>query len=139
MHIEARLFELLTAFFVLASVIYAVLTAVFAPGGVEWVGTTALVLTAGLSLIVGTFFRFVARRLDTRPEDYEGAEISDGAGELGFYSPHSWWPVLIALSFSITAVGAALWLPWLIVAGVGFVLASAAGLVFEYYVGPEKH
>lgn len=139
MHIEARLFEFLTAFFVFITVVYAVLTALFAPGGVEWAGTTALALSAGLAVIVGTFFRFVARRLDTRPEDYEDAEISDGAGELGFYSPHSWWPVMIALSASVTAVGVALWLPWLIAAGAVFVLSSAAGLVFEYYVGPEKH
>jgi hypothetical protein len=139
MHIEARLFEILTAFFVLAAVVYGALTAVFQYGGVEWAGTTALVLTAGLSLLTGTFFRFVARRLDTRPEDYEDAEISDGAGELGFYAPHSWWPILIALSFSTAAVGAALWLPWLIAAGVVFVIAAVCGLVFEYYIGPEKH
>jgi len=139
MHIEARLFEILTAFFVLAAVVYGVLTSLYGHGGIEWAGTTALVLTAGLSLIIGTFFRFVARRLDTRPEDYEDAEISDGAGELGFYAPHSWWPILIALAFSTAAVGAALWLPWLIVAGVVFVLAAVSGLVFEYYVGPEKH
>lgn len=139
MHIEARLFEFLTAFFALASVVYAVLTAVFGDGGVEWAGTVALVLTTGLTLIIGTFFRFVARRLDTRPEDYEDAEISDGAGELGFFAPHSWWPILIALSFSTAAVGAALWLPWLIVAGIVFVLTAAGGLVFEYYWGPEKH
>ena len=43
------------------------------------------------------------------------------------------------MRFSVTCVGAALWLPWLIVAGVSFVLAAAAGLVFEYYIGPEKH
>ncbi len=139
MHIEARIFEFLTGFFVLAAVVYATLTQLFQLGGVEWAGTTALVLTAGLTMITGTFFRFVARRLDTRPEDYEDAEISDGAGELGFYAPHSWWPIVIALSASVTAVGVALWLPWLIVAGVCFVLASVAGLVFEYYVGPEKH
>jgi hypothetical protein len=139
MHIEARLFEILTAFFVLAAIVYGALTAVFQYGGIEWAGTTALVLTAGLSLITGTFFRFVARRLDTRPEDYEDAEISDGAGELGFYAPHSWWPILIALSFSTAAVGAALWLPWLIAAGVVFVIAAVCGLVFEYYIGPEKH
>ena len=46
---------------------------------------------------------------------------------------------MIALSASVTAVGTALWLPWLIVAGVVFVLASVAGLVFEYYTGAEKH
>ena len=139
MHIEARLFEFLTAFFALASVVYGVLTAMYAPGGIEWAGTTALVLTTGLSLIVGTFFRFVARRLDTRPEDYEDAEIADGAGELGFYPPHSWWPLMIALSASVTAVGMAMWLPWLIVAGVCFVLATVSGLVFENHMGPEKH
>lgn len=139
MHIEARLFEFIAAFFVLSTVLYGVLTAIFAEGGVEWAGTTALALTAGMALIVGTFFRFVARRLDTRPEDYEGAEISDGAGELGFYSPHSWWPLLIALSASVAAVGVALWLSWLIVAGIVFVLCSVCGLVFEYQVGPEKH
>jgi hypothetical protein len=139
MHIEARLFEFLTAFFALVTVVYAVLTALYANGGIEWAGTTALVLTTGLTLIIGTFFRFVARRLDTRPEDYEDAEVSDGAGELGFYSPGSWWPLLIALSASVTAVAVATWLPWLIAAGGVFVIATAAGLVFEYYTGPEKH
>jgi Cytochrome c oxidase subunit IV len=139
MHIEARLFEILTAFFALATVVYAFLTAYFSLGGIEWAGTTAMVMTTGLTLIIGTFFRFVARRLDTRPEDYEDAEIADGAGELGFYAPHSWWPVLIALAASVAAVGVALWLPWLIVTGAVFVLSGAAGLVFEYYIGPEKH
>jgi hypothetical protein len=139
MHIEARLFEILTAFFALATVVYAVLTAYFSQGGIEWAGTTALVMTTGLTLIIGTFFRFVARRLDTRPEDYSDAEIADGAGELGFYAPHSWWPVLIALAASVAAVGVALWLPWLIATGAALVLSGAAGLVFEYYVGPEKH
>jgi hypothetical protein len=139
MHIEARLFEFIAGFFAFCTVLYGALTTFYANGGVEWAGTTALGLTTGMALIVATYFRFVARRLDTRPEDYEGAEISDGAGELGFFSPHSWWPILIALSGSVTAVGIAFWLPWLIFAGVVFILSSAAGLVFEYYVGPEKH
>ncbi len=139
MHIEARLFEFIAVFFLLAAVLYGILTALYATGGEEWAGTTALALTGGLASITATFFRFVARRLDTRPEDYEGAEISDGAGELGFYAPHSWWPILVALAGSVAAVGIALWLPWLIVAGVVFILASVAGLVFEYYIGPEKH
>lgn len=141
MRVEARLFEILTGFFVLAAVVYGVLTAVFQTpkGQVEWAGTTALVMTAGLSLIIGTFFRFVARRLDTRPEDYGDADIADGAGELGFFSPHSWWPILIAMAFSTAAVGAALWLPWLIATGIVMVLAAVSGFVFEYYIGPEKH
>jgi hypothetical protein len=139
MRIESRLFEFVAAFFIVVGAIYGVLTTLFATGGVEWAGVTALALTGVMALIIATFFRFVARRLDTRPEDYEAAEVSDGAGELGFFSPHSWWPIMIALSGSVTAVGIALWLPWLLAAGVVFILATAAGLVFEYYIGPERH
>ena len=46
---------------------------------------------------------------------------------------------MVALSGSVAEVGIAFWLTWLIAAGVAFILASVAGLVFEYYVGPEKH
>lgn len=139
MHIEGRLFEFIAGFFIVTAIVYGILTDRFATGGIEWAGTTALALTGGMALIVATFLGFVARRLDTRPEDYEQAEISDGAGELGFFSPHSWWPILIALAFSTVAVGVALWLPWLFIAGIVLVISAAAGLVFEYYIGPEKH
>ncbi|AFU00240.1 MULTISPECIES: cytochrome c oxidase subunit 4 [Nocardia] len=138
MKIEARIFELLTLFFAITAVIYGYFTGQ-SRTGVEWAGTTAIVLTAGLSLIIGTYFRFVARRLDLRPEDYEDAEIVDGAGDLGFFSPGSFWPILLAGAGSITALGLAFFQFWLIGLGVVCVLAAAAGLVFEYYLGPEKH
>lgn len=105
----------------------------------EVTGTTALALAVGLCLLTGFYLLFTGRRLPMRPEDDNEGEIAQGTGEVGFFSPHSWWPILIALSGSVVAVGIALWLPWLIVAGVMFVLTSVAGLVFEYYIGPEKH
>lgn len=138
MKVEARIFELLTVFFILVAVIYAFFTGQ-SRTGVEWAGTTAIVLTAGLTLIVGTYFRFVARRLDLRPEDFEEAEIVDGAGDLGFFSPGSFWPILLAASAAITATGFAFFQLWLIALGVICILAAAAGLVFEYHIGPEKH
>ncbi|MFF0490664.1 cytochrome c oxidase subunit 4 [Nocardia sp. NPDC003482] len=138
MKVEARIFELLTVFFIIVAVVYAFFTGQ-SRTGVEWAGTTAIVLTAGLTLIVGTYFRFVARRLDLRPEDYEDAEIVDGAGDLGFFSPGSFWPILMAASGSITAIGFAFFQPWLIGLGVICVLTSVGGLVFEYHLGPEKH
>lgn len=138
MKIEAKLFEILTVFFILVGIVYGVFTAL-SRTGIEWAGLTAICLSAGLTLIVGTYFRFVARRLDTRPEDYEDAEIADGAGDLGFFSPGSFWPILLAAAAALSAVALAFFQPWLIaVAGVA-VIAAAAGLVFEYYVGPEKH
>ncbi|AHH17097.1 cytochrome c oxidase subunit 4 [Nocardia nova] len=138
MKVEARIFELLTVFFIIVAVVYGFFTGQ-SRTGVEWAGTTAIVLTAGLTLIVGTYFRFVARRLDLRPEDYEEAEIVDGSGDLGFFSPGSFWPILLAGSASVTAIGFAFFQYWLIALGVICVLTSVAGLVFEYHVGPEKH
>jgi len=138
MKIEARIFELLTAFFVIVGIVYGFFTAQ-SRTGIEWAGTTAIVLTAGLSLIIGTYFRFVARRLDLRPEDYEEAEIADGAGDLGFFSPGSFWPVLLAGAASVVAIGLAFFQFWLIAFGVLVILVAAGGLVFEYHIGPEKH
>ena len=138
MKIEAKIFELLTVFMFLMAVVYAVFTGL-SRVGVEWVGVTALVLTGGLTLIVGTYFRFVARRLDLRPEDYEDAEISDGSGDLGFFSPGSYWPITLAAAAAFLATAFAFFQPWMIALGVVLVLAAAAGLVFEYHIGPEKH
>lgn len=138
MKIEARLFELLTLFFFLMAIIYAIFTG-YSRTGVEWAGTTALVLTGGLSLISGTYFRFVARRIDLRPEDYEDAEVADGAGDLGFFSPGSIWPVTLAAAAAVIALGFAFWQIWVIILGVVCVLSAAFGLVFEYHLGPEKH
>ena len=138
MKIEAKIFEILTVFFLLVGIVYALFTG-FSRTGVEWAGVTAIALSVGLTLIIGTYFRFVARRLDTRPEDFDDAEISDGAGDLGFLSPGSFWPILLAAAASVTALGFAFFLWWLIAFGVALILSAAAGLVFEYHVGPEKH
>ncbi|AMY25622.1 cytochrome c oxidase subunit 4 [Rhodococcus fascians] len=138
MKIEAKIFEILTVFFLLVGIVYALFTGL-SRTGVEWAGVTAIFLSVGLTLIVGTYFRFVARRLDTRPEDFDDAEVSDGAGDLGFFSPGSFWPFVLAVAASITALGFAFFQPWLIALGVVCVIASAAGLVFEYHIGAERH
>ena len=143
MKVEAKLFEFLTAFFFLAGVIYTVVTYVwgtgYGTGGVEWVGAVAILFSGGLTLIVGTYFRFIANRVDTRPEDYEDAEVSDGAGELGFFSPHSWWPIVLSFSVAVVGIAVALQLYWLWIFGGFLIVGAAWGLVFEYHKGPEKH
>ena len=138
MRVEAKLFELLTVFFLFATLLYGGFTT-FSSKGTEYAGTTALVLTTGLGLIVATYLRFVSRRLDLRPEDVEDAEISDGQGELGFFSPGSIWPVTLAAAITLTATGLAFFEPWLIAVGAVTVLGAVFGLLFEYYLGPEKH
>lgn len=133
MRVEARIFELTTAFFFLSAVVYGLWS------GGEPVGTVALTLTGGLTLIVGTYFRFVARRVRIRPEDNADAEISDGAGELGFFSPGSYWPFGLALSATVAGLALAFGEWWLVVGGILAVLLTVAGLVFEYHVGPRAH
>ncbi|WP_298810212.1 cytochrome c oxidase subunit 4, partial [uncultured Gordonia sp.] len=61
MKIEARIFELLTAFFFIGGVVYTICTH-FSSRGVEWAGVTAMFFSGGLTLLAGTYFRFVARR-----------------------------------------------------------------------------
>jgi len=130
MKVEARLFDVTTAFFFLAAIVYGVWAK-------EPVGIVGLILTGGLSLIIGSYFHFVARRVERRPEDNPEAEISDGAGEVGFFSAGSYWPVAIAASAGIAALSLAFWQIWLLVVALVLVLMTVGGLVFEYHTRPN--
>src|SRR3954462_15933224 len=68
-------------------------------------GTTALALGAGLRALVGSCRLFAARRLEPRPEDLDDADISDGAGELGFFSPDSRAPLWSGLAAATSLLG----------------------------------
>ncbi|MGH3614529.1 MAG: cytochrome c oxidase subunit 4 [Pseudonocardia sp.] len=132
MKVESRVFELCTAFFFLCAIVYAVLAR-------ESVGVAGLFLTGGLSLIIGTYFRFVSRRLEERPEDNPQAEVSDGAGDVGFFSPGSYWPIMMAGAAAFLAISMAFMYVWMVVVGGVALLITIAGLVFEYHIRPADH
>ena len=136
MKVEARIFDLVMAFSFLIAVVYGYWTWADTDA-VEPIGTVALALTGGLALIVGTYFRFVARRIEVRPEDNADAEVSDGAGELGFFSPGSYWPIGVAAAAATAGVAMAFWHVWLLVIAVVLLLIAVGGLVFEYHTGPN--
>src|SRR5215207_5403515 len=132
MRVEARLFGLLCGILFLFAAIYGVWT--WADSGrVEVVGATALILSGGLMLLIGSYFAFVARRIDLRPEDRTDADIAEGAGELGFFSPGSYWPVGLAAAAAITGLGLAFSEWWLALLGIVALLFATGGLLFEYY------
>ncbi len=135
MRIESRIFLLIAAFCFVLAAVYGFWTQSQPGHAVEVVGVAGLILSGGLCFIIGTFFSFVARRIDARPEDRADAEIAEGAGELGFFSPGSYWPLGIALAASTTGAGLAFAELWLVLVGVVAILVTAAGLLFEYYVG----
>ena len=128
MKVESIIFNIIAFFCVIAAVVYGAWAR-------EPIGTTALVLSAGLTGMIGAFFWFVSRRIDARPEDRKDAEMADGAGELGFFSPASYWPFALALSVALTGLGLAYWYFWLIAIGAAAILSTVGGLLFEYYVG----
>ena len=118
--------------FVGLSIFYAILTVVYWQLGGEAVGITAIALSAGLALIVGFYLWFTDRRLgNLLPEDNQQGEIADAAGEIGFFSPHSWWPLPVALSASALALGLIIgW--WLVLLALGALIVSIMGMVLEY-------
>jgi len=130
--VEALIFNLITVFCLVTAVVYGFWSR-------EPIGTTALALSGGLTALIGGFFWFVSRRIDARPEDRKDAEIADGAGELGFFSPASYWPFGLAFSAGIMGLALAFWYPWLVIIGVVALIVTIGGLLFEYYVGQNAH
>ena len=128
MKVEALIFNVIAVFCVAAAIVYGLWSH-------EPIGTTALVLSAGLTGLIGGFFWFVSRRIDARPEDRKDAEMADGAGELGFFSPGSYWPFVLAGSAAVLGLALAFWYIWLLIIGIIALLCSIGGLLFEYYVG----
>jgi hypothetical protein len=101
-------------------------------------GTAALAFAVCLAILVGFYSLFTGRRLPVRPEDNPEGEIAEGTGEIGFFSPHSWWPLWLGVAAAIAAVGFAVgW--WLFLIGMLFVVFASIGFVFEYYRGHFAH
>ena len=132
MKVESAIFGVICLACIIAAVVYGIFA-------MEPIGTTALVLSAGLTGLIGGFFWFVSRRIDARPEDRKDADIAEGAGELGFFSPGSYWPFGLALSAGLMGLALAFFYSWLIIIAGVALLITIGGLLFEYYVGQNAH
>ena len=118
--------------FVGLAIFYVIMTIVYWYVDGEPLGITGLMLSAGLAGMVGFYVWFTQKRIGKiLPEDNITAEISDGAGELGFFSPHSWWPLPVAASSM--ALGLSLLIGWwLTLISLGALVISIIGFVTEY-------
>ncbi len=116
---------------------YGVVTVIYWQVGGEAVGITAIALSAGLAALIGFYLWFADKRSGgVLPEDNLAGEIADSAGELGFYSPHSWWPLPVAASMMAAGLGLLVgW--WLTFIAIGALIISVLGFVLEYE-GPGK-
>ncbi|MBV1855464.1 cytochrome c oxidase subunit 4 [Catellatospora tritici] len=137
MKTEYRLFLGVSGFLFVAAIVYWLWTGTTAQG-YDWIGTTTLTLSGLLCLMCGGYFWFVSRRIDLRPEDRRDADIAEGAGEVGFFSPGSYWPFGVALAALVASLGLVFWMWWLIALGIIGVIVTAAALLFEYYTGTRR-
>ncbi len=136
---EWRVFGLVAAFLYVTAVVYGFWTYYDSqPHRAEVIGITALILSGLLTTMCGLYFFVVSRRIDPRPEDRPDAEISDAAGEVGFFSPGSYWPFGVALAALVAGLGLVYWQVWLVGLGMLGVLGGAAGILFEYYTGARR-
>ena len=118
------LFAGLAVFYFVMGVIY------WAVGG-EAVGLTAIPLSGALAALVGYYLWFTSKRLGIQPEDKPDGEISENAGEIGFFPAHSWWPLPVALSATAAGLGLIIgW--WLTLIAVGALIVSIMGFVLEF-------
>jgi hypothetical protein len=129
MKIEGIIFAIVAVFFAMVDLSYWYLSK-------DPTGTTALALSTGLAFLIGFYLLMTARRITPRPEDRPDAEVEEGAGEYGFFSPHSWWPLAAALSAAVVCIGIVFgW--WIAIIGAMMLAFSTMGFVFEYYRGPH--
>ena len=134
MRANVNLFWLLAGFFLLADITYIVWS-LLDTGQVEWVGTVGI----ALSSVLGGFIAFYVGRVHKAqgaelPEDRLDADIDDGDPELGFFSPWSWWPLILGGSAALAFLGLAVGF-WITYIAVGLFLVAIAGWVYEYYRG----
>jgi hypothetical protein len=151
MNAQAKMFWILAGFFALVDIVYTTwsiiqhnqgyLTQLAGDQGggvtspVEWAGTLALglcgVLSAFLAFYLGRTHRALGGKL---PEDRLDANIDDGDAEQGFFSPWSWWPVMLAAGGALLFMGIAIGI-WIAFIGAAITLISLVGWVYEYYRG----
>jgi hypothetical protein len=129
--VEAWIFTGLAIFFGVVTPVYWLMSR-------DATGTTALILSFFLVMMIGGYLGLISRRINPRPEDKKEGEIAEGAGELGFFPPQSVWPLLCAVAFGLVILGPVFgW--WLTLLGFGFGALTVTGWIYEFYRGDHAH
>jgi hypothetical protein len=103
------------------------------------VGTVGLTLTAVLAFLIAFYLRRVhAAQGGELPEDRVDANVDDGDAEQGFYSPWSWWPLILGASAAVVFLGLAVGV-WLSIIGATVGIVALVGWTYEYSRGYFGH
>ena len=130
MRVQGKMFLGFAVFILASAVVYGFWSK-------EAAGTTALFMAFALCTMIGFYLAFTARRADTGAQDRDDADVADDAGELGFFSPHSWQPLALGVGGSLAFLGIIFgW--WLMAFSAPVLLFGIWGWVFEYYRGENR-
>lgn len=124
----------LAAYFYVLTAVYTV-WAIIDTGVVEWIGSIAIGLSGILASLIAFYLQVQLRNQGGElPEDRLDADIDDGDPELGFYSPWSWWPVMLAAGAALAFFGFAVGI-WVALYAIPVALIALVGWTYEYYRG----
>ncbi|GAA1364604.1 cytochrome c oxidase subunit 4 [Streptomyces beijiangensis] len=131
MKVQGKMFLWLSFFILAMAIVYGVWSK-------EAAGTTALFMAFGLSVMIGFYLAFTARRMDALAQDNTEADVADEAGEVGFFAPHSWQPISLAIGGALAFLAIAMgW--WLLYFSAPLLLIGLFGWVFEFYRGENQN
>lgn len=124
----------LAVYFIILTAVYTV-WAIIDTGVVEWIGSIAIGLSAVLSMFIAFYLQVQLKNQGgVLPEDRLDADVDDGDPEIGFYSPWSWWPVMLAAGAGVAMLGFSVGI-WVAFYAIPLVLVSLIGWTYEYYRG----
>lgn len=139
----AKLFYAIATFFGVVTVVYIIATSLVKDSGslmgLEWAGTTGLVMAFLLSMMLAGYLHLTDKKTDITPSDWEEAEIEDGTGVLGFFSASSIWPFVMTVAIIIMSYGLAFWHLWLVVFGAAVLVWATTMMNLQYGLPAEKH
>ena len=138
MRATAKIFWILTVFFLIVAVAYAFITGRYEPLGIETVGFPAMLGLTGLSLMIAMTMSLVSRNNHLGGSDELDGEVEAEPGVQGSFSPYSWAPLWAAVGAALCFLGvAAGW--WIFAFGVIFAIYGVLGWVLEFSKGQHAH
>jgi hypothetical protein len=124
----------MAGYFAILAVVYTVWSLID-DGVVEWIGSIAIGLSAVLAMLIAFYLQVqLSNQGGVLPEDRLDADIDEGDPEIGFYSPWSWWPFMVAGGAALAFFGLAVGV-WVSLYAIPVVLIALIGWSYEYYRG----
>lgn len=134
MKILGQLFLGFGIFLVPIGIVYGLMTQF-----TDWAGFPAILATAVMCFFLAFFLMFTDKKHPHQPNENLEGEIADTTGDYGFYSPWSWWPLMIGLVCAILVTGLAMWQVWVITLAIPLAILACVGWVYEYNRGDHAH